>query len=388
MENRNAMRDFQLRDCCPLIIFKSEYMFVRAILDLQKKAPGVMEVIGQVALPQLALIAYETSLWLERWSSEKLYSDFAELSKKRQLFKYFDDTKYTVDEFDQHCSDVLDCSRRMFKRNAGDLSFLQKDAGIYLLDGIEVGSTFTAFRYLYDDLLDEGGTVDYDGIKQKAGQVGFLIGQHTASLVGIMECFDVDDFVLDYTIPVLLASPHDFYYSNIKRVITSDGSDALSNGLLVILADAYYSLGLVKVFYARGIIDRLVATKFSLIALQHLKSAIDKVLAFSHKKGSKPLLSFRFEQCLAGLFDRKEKTLLRKCEPLRNTLVHYELPRDTDVSGSTLAEIAESIFDAMTFGSEQSWSELSESIICLGSDIRERLGELVGMKVWEDKELN
>lgn len=373
--------EFSPKDFCPFLIFKSEYLYIQSIRDLYERDNKAAGVIGQIALPQLALIAYETSQWVEKKTSEELYSKASRqlLARKRHLFKYFDDISYTVDQFDEHCTAVLKASRAMFKQGAGSLSFLQKDAGIYMLDGIEVGSTFTTFRYLYDDLLENDGRVDYSGINDRAGEVGYLIGQHAACLMGLMAHFDQDDLTVRYRLPVLKEPADDFFFSDIKASIIKDKTGKVSDGLLVILADAYYSLGYIKVLNGCNMFDDLLTVKFNLLTLHHLESVIKKILAFSYRKEKPALISGCFESDLKKLIAAEDRRFLRRCRPIRNVLVHYELEADAEVRGDSLQEIAESILGFLASSVDLSWPEMTEQVNAIAHKVRLNLGEVFCM---------
>lgn len=376
------MIDGNLRVLCPFLIFKSEYLFVQSIIDMQEKNDPSMGVVGQIIIPQLSLLAYETSQWMESRIPEKLFPErsYQLLAKKRHLFKYFDDTSYTVDQFEAHCTAVLKASRAMFKQGAGAFSFLQKDSGVYTLDGIEAGSTFTTFRYLYDDLVEDDGSIDYSLINQRAQEIGFLIGEHTSCLVGLMMHFDQDDLAVQYKPPILKEPEDDFYFSSFKATIVAGREGEVSDGLLVILADAYYSLGSNRVFNSCGMMDNLLTVKFNLITLFHLESAIKKVTAFSYRETGTPMVTGAFASDLNALIACDDKRFLRKCRTIRNTLVHYELPENESIMRDPHQTADECILEHLASYANCNWFELSRRVNSIAENVRLSLGKYFVIK--------
>lgn len=372
---------FDTNDMVPLLLFKAEYEFIQKILKINSETPELMGMLGQIILPYLALSSYETSKWIEHKSNQNLYSDFDLLSKKRNLFKYFDDSAYSVKDFDLRCQNMLVAASRCYKGPVGAFGFMKEDAAVMLMDDIEVGSTFTCFRYLYDDALDQGISVDQDLINERAKDIGFIIGQHAAALVGLMKQFDESDYCSDYSLPKLPDAEYNFFFSKIKQAINRDNDRGLANGMLVVLADAYYSLGMSKVLSSHNIISNLVFVKMNLLSLYHLKTSIDKVVACSYRDSNFPL-SQAFRSDLTNLYSRAEKEVLAKCEPLRHTLVHYNLPKGISLQSHTLEALNKEILNCLTFNSGLTWEELSEELVRMGESVRNKLGQLVGMSVW------
>lgn len=376
------MVNFSIDDMVPLLLFKSEYEFVQNLLDINKHHSAHMNILGQAALPYLALSSYETSRWIERMVGQNLYESNELFSSWRNLFKYFDDTLYSVESFDDRCREMLVVASEVYKGPASVFSFLKKDAAVMMLDDVEVGSTFTCFRYLYDNDFQHGTKLSQDIINKRAQEIGYIIGTHAAALMSLMTQFDMSAYNKTYTFPKLADIEYNFYFSKIKSKINHDSSGSLSDGMLVVLADAYYALGLSTVLREHGIVDAYVSLKMVLLALHHLRSSINKVVSCSHRDQSFPLSS-AYRDELTTLFTSDEKRLLEKCKPLRNTLVHYNLPAGVHLESGTLQDLSYEIPVKLTFNTELNWEDLNAEVLRIGDQVRGRLGDVVGMHVWD-----
>lgn len=372
-------QEFKANDFLALMIFRPEYNLVKILLDMNKKGHACLPHLMNSILPYIALIAQESSKWLEQKSGEKLFESSSQLNRKRMLFKYFDDTSYTAKEYDEHCAAVLKASSHFFKKPAGLLSFAQQDAGIIVFDNTAIGSTYTSFRYLYDELVDTDYLNDQDVIEERTNEAGFIIGQHATSLIALMEAFGLKNEPLEYTVPRTGDKDYDFFLGNIMDPLYELNGGNSTPGLFIILSDAYYSLGLFKTLASHNIADQLLSLKLTLITLNHLKSSVDSVVALSYRELSQPFTdTLRLK--LSLLFERPERQLLRKCEPLRNTLVHYCFPDNVVIEMSSLEVMSDSITNALTFSTDLTWNELVSEVVELGERVRMRIETILGFE--------
>ena len=359
-----------------LMMFKSEYGLVKAILDMNEKGNVCIGRITESIIPYIALISHGSTKWLQKKSGEYIVKDNPRLNRKRMLFKYYDDTSYTAKEYDLHCANVLKASSDFFKKPAGLLSFIQQDAGIFILNGLAIGSTYTSFRYLYDEFVGTDYMNDLDFVNGQAGEVGHIIGQHSAFLVALMEAFGLKNEPLEYEPPRPSENDYDFFLGNLTRPLYQLNENKPVPGLFIILSDAYFSFGLFQVLLKCNIVDNILGLKLVLLTLHHLKSSVNSVVALSHKQLSQPF-SNSLHTKLSQLFKREERELLKRCKPLRNTLVHYCFPADIEIEFSNLGTMAESITDALTFSTNMKWDELTAEILNLGERVHKRLEKLL-----------